>query len=125
MPVPPARRVPGLSALVAAGQAPGKLCGMGATCRWCMMGCLSQVSLAPQDTSPPRCSGRIPMAKPWTCGLAVSQTRAEMPGAGWAGLHGMRQAVDPAGPKLQLLDMSRGGQGGGFAQEVARYPGLS
>lgn len=49
-----------------------------------MTGCLSQVSLAPRDTSPPRCSGRIPMAKPWTCGLAVSLTGAEIWGAGWA-----------------------------------------
>lgn len=95
--------------------------GMGAACRRCVTGCLSQVSLAPRDTSPPRCSGRIPTAKPWTCGLAVSQTGAEMLGAGWAGPCGMRQAVDPAHPKSQLLDTSLGG----FIQEVAHYPGLS
>lgn len=118
-----ARQGPWLSWRLARHQA--SCVGLGAACRRCVTGCLSQVSLAPQDTSPPRCSGRIPTAKPWTCGLAVSQTGAEMLGVGWAGLHGMRQAVDPAHPKPQSLDTSWGGQGGGFIQEVAHYPGLS
>lgn len=62
--------------------------GMGAASWQCVTDCLSQVSLAPRDTSLPRCSGRIPMAKLWTCGLVVSQTGAEMPGEGWDGCVG-------------------------------------
>lgn len=83
--------------------------------RWyCVTGCLSQVSLAPQDTSPLRCSGRIPMAKLWTCGLAVSPSGAKVPDTAWVGPHGMWWAVHPACSELQSLDMSGRGQGGGF-----------
>ena len=65
------------------------------------------------------------MAKPWICGLVVSQNGAEMPGAGWDGERGIRQAVHPASPKLQPLDVSQGAQGGGLTPKVAHYPGLS
>lgn len=57
------------------------------------------------------------MAKPWTCGLAVSQTGAEILGVDWAGLCGMRQAVHPACPESQSLDASQGDQGEGFTRE--------
>lgn len=86
--VPPAQDVPVLSALAVPGRGPvpaAELRGDGGCLTVGVTGCLSQVSPAPRDTSPPRCSGRTPMAKPWICGLAVSQTGAGMPGAGWAG----------------------------------------
>lgn len=124
--VPPARDVPALSALAVPGRRAvpaGELCGDGGCLTVDVTGCLSQVSPVPRDTSPPRCSGRTLMAKPWICGLAVSQTRGGMPGAGWAGRD---EAGCPSSMSQVVVPVtSQGSQDGGFTQEVAHCRGAS